>query len=132
VTIVDEAGARTRVCEEGDLAPGDMRIMHGGRRKVLLCRAENGEYFAVASKCPHQGAGLVAGTFGGSIAAADVGRYRYDNACATVRCPWHGWEYDARTGAPLAGGNPTRIAVYTVVVIDGAVYVDDAPRGRIT
>ena len=130
MTTVGKTPSRTRVCDDGDLAPGEARLVQGARRKVLLCRAASGEYYAVASKCPHQGADLAAGTFGGAIAAADVGRYRYDDACATVRCPWHGWEYDARTGAPLAGGNPTRIAAYNVVVIDGVVYVDDAPARR--
>jgi 3-phenylpropionate/trans-cinnamate dioxygenase ferredoxin subunit len=125
------AEGRFRVCSESDVAPGQTMLVRGARRSVLLCRSADGEYLAVAPKCPHQGADLRYGTFGGAIVDDGVGHYRFDESCLAVRCPWHGWEYDARSGRPLAADNATHIAVYRVTVEDGEVYVDDTPTRQV-
>ncbi len=40
-----------------------------------------------------------------------------------VICPWHGWAYDAQTGA--LESNPTvKVAVYPIKVEEGQVLVD--------
>jgi nitrite reductase (NADH) small subunit len=40
-----------------------------------------------------------------------------------LRCPWHGWEFDPRTGACL--DDPAlRVAVYPAKTADGRVLVD--------
>jgi nitrite reductase/ring-hydroxylating ferredoxin subunit len=38
-----------------------------------------------------------------------------------VRCPWHGWEFDVRTGECITV--PETIDTYKVVVEDGLVKV---------
>ena len=40
-----------------------------------------------------------------------------------VRCPWHGWEFDVKSGAGLMADASARIASYEVTVVDGDVYV---------
>jgi nitrite reductase (NADH) small subunit len=44
-----------------------------------------GELYAIDNGCMHQGAPLTQGDLTGCV----------------VSCPWHGWEYDVRTGACL-------------------------------
>ncbi len=40
----------------------------------------------------------------------------------SLRCPWHGWEFDLRTGAFV--GNPRcTLDAYRVEIVDGAVCV---------
>ena len=46
-----------------------------------ICNA-GGELYALAGVCPHAGGPLGQGALHGT----------------TLVCPWHGWEYDCRTG----------------------------------
>ena len=58
-----------------------------------------GEISAIDGICPHQGGPLADGTVEGT----------------TVTCPWHGWQFDIRTGkTPL--GSRIKQAVYEVKV----------------
>jgi nitrite reductase/ring-hydroxylating ferredoxin subunit len=65
-----------------------------------------GEILAIDGICPHQGGPLADGTLEGTM----------------VTCPWHGWQFDVRTGAtPL--GPKIRQAVFEVKIEDGEVLV---------
>jgi nitrite reductase (NADH) small subunit len=112
-----------RVCAVDDLQPMEKRMVHNGRRNVLLCRTGDGRYFAVGNSCPHQGASLCGGTLDGTAIASGVGRYEYGLDGEVVRCPWHGWEFDVKSGAGLMADESARIASYQVTVVDGDVYV---------
>jgi nitrite reductase/ring-hydroxylating ferredoxin subunit len=114
------------VCAVGDLEPGDKLLVRRGRREVVLCRAADGRFYAVGNVCPHQGAALVHGTLGGTAVADGVGRYRYARDGEVLRCPWHGWEFDVKTGRALFGEDTARVATYAVAVQDGAVFVADS------
>lgn len=76
----------------------------GGRKRVLLGRHAvalfnlGGEYFALLDKCPHQGASLCAGRIGGLVESAGPGDYRTSRRGEIIRCPWHAWAFDIRTG----------------------------------
>lgn len=124
------AGGRTRVCAVSELAPGEKRLVRGGRRELLLCRAADGEVYALGSVCPHQGAPLVRGTLGGTAVADGVGRYGYGLDGEVLRCPWHGWEFDVKTGRSLFGEQSARIATYEVTVEGDALLVADTPTKR--
>lgn len=122
--------ARTHVCTVGEVAPGEKRFVRGGRRDLLLCRAADGEFYAVGTVCPHQGAPLELGRLGGTAIADGVGRYRYGLDGEVLRCPWHGWEFDVKTGQSLFGEASARIATYEVTIEDGDLFVADAPNRR--
>jgi 3-phenylpropionate/trans-cinnamate dioxygenase ferredoxin subunit len=123
-TIVRSA----KVCGIDELAPGERRLVHVGRREVLLCRSVDGTFYAVSNACPHQGAPLCEGGFGGSTVAPEVGRYGFGLEGEVVRCPWHAWEFDVKTGHALFGEDK-RIRTYEVWVEDEDVYVSIAPKG---
>lgn len=101
--------------------------MHVGRREVLLCRSTDGTLYAVGNTCPHQGASLCRGGFGGSTIAPEVGRYAFALDGEVVRCPWHNWEFDVKTGHALFGEGK-RIGTYEVWVEDDGVYVSVAGK----
>ena len=48
---------------------------------------------------------------------------RFSRAQVNIVCPWHGYEYDLRTGCHQ-GNAAVRLKAYKVSVRDGAVYVD--------
>ncbi|MGE3268118.1 MAG: Rieske (2Fe-2S) protein [Chloroflexota bacterium] len=66
-----------------------------------------GEYYALASRCPHQGGPL--------------GRGQLEDG--VLVCPWHLWRFDARTGRARWPEGYTRIACYPVKIEDGQIVV---------
>lgn len=73
---------------------------------VALVRAEDGTFYALSNVCPHSGGPL------------GDGKVEDDS----VYCPWHGYQFDLRTG-DHAQGLPMSAETYEVVVEDGTVYV---------
>ena len=61
----------------------------------------NGEFFALRNRCPHQGGPLCNGHTSGFVTSSSPGEYHVTRQGEIVRCPWHGWEFDIRTGQAL-------------------------------
>lgn len=59
------------------------------------------EYFAYRNVCPHAGAPVCQGRVGGTTLPSKVYEYQYSEGKKVLRCPWHGWEFDLRTGRHL-------------------------------
>jgi nitrite reductase/ring-hydroxylating ferredoxin subunit len=120
----------TRVCAADELAPGEKRRVMVGKRPIALCRSAAGEFFAVSDNCPHQGASMCLGALDGAIVADAPGAYRLERPGEVLRCPWHAWEFDVRTGESLFGERNFRLASYPVDVVDGEVFVGHRARTR--
>lgn len=80
-----------------EIPPGERKIVEAGGREIGVFNVR-GEYFAVLNRCPHQGGPLCKGNTHGFLRPANVGEYEYTRQGEILRCPWHGWEYDLRTG----------------------------------
>src|SRR3546814_2830988 len=80
-----------------EIPPGSRkRVMVKGRPVVVFNL--DGEYFGLLDRCPHQGGSLCEGRLIGLLEAHEPGDYSYTRRGEIVRCPWHGWEFDIRTG----------------------------------
>lgn len=92
----------------------------GGRKRVMIAGRDivlfnvGGEVFAIADRCPHQGGRLSDGRLVGLVEAAGPGCYAWSRPGEIVRCPWHGWEFDLRTGRSRC--EPTRLRTHTYKV----------------
>ena len=84
----------------------------------------NGEFFALANRCPHQGGSLYHGRLVGLIEASEPGCYRYSRRGEIVRCPWHGWEFDLRTGKSWCEPDRVRARQFPVSIAPGATLVE--------
>src|SRR5216684_8416823 len=102
-----------------EIQPGQRKIVDVGGRSVGVFNV-GGEFFAVLNRCPHQGGPLCKGETLGFLRPGEVGEFQYSRAGEIVRCPWHGWEYDLRTGQSWF--DPARVVVrrYEVSVEPGA------------
>ncbi|HEX3975804.1 MAG TPA: Rieske (2Fe-2S) protein [Solirubrobacteraceae bacterium] len=121
-TTIDSDQA-TRVCASDELAPGEMRAVSLGRLPAVVIRLGDGSLHALVNRCLHQGAPLSSGRLGhGSRGAAGLGDYRADVSVAALRCPWHGYEYDVRTGCTLFDPS-RRLRRLTVWEEDGSVLL---------
>ena len=113
---------RHRVADAEELAEEGSRVISEvGGQEVAVFRVE-GELHALANYCAHAGGPLCEGPLTGRLAPGEDGSLRYDEAESVVRCPWHGWRFDVRTGESLQSDR-WRAPTYDVEVEDGEVYV---------
>ena len=105
-----------------ELPPGARKFLTIGERPIAIFNV-NGEYFGLLNRCPHQGAALCEGPLIGLAQSNNPGEIEYTKLGEIIRCPWHGWEFDIRTGQSWC--EPDRIATrhYDVAVTSGADVV---------
>jgi len=73
---------------------------------VAVCNVA-GVLHAIDGICPHSGGPLGHGALDGAI----------------LSCPYHGWQFDCRTGT-MAGDDLKVLAIYPVKVEDGEIFVE--------
>jgi nitrite reductase/ring-hydroxylating ferredoxin subunit len=98
-----------RVAAAKDCPPGTAIETVAGERIVALFNVA-GEFFALDGVCPHQGGPLGKGCLKGHV----------------VTCPWHGWQFDVRTGQHQISAT-IRQPSLPVRVEHGEVFVDVGP-----
>jgi nitrite reductase/ring-hydroxylating ferredoxin subunit len=105
-----------------DIPPGSRRLVNVRGRPIAIFNI-GGEFFGLFNRCPHQGGSLCEGELGGLVEADHPGEYRYTRPGEILRCPWHGWEFDIRTGQSWC--DPARISTraYPVEVAAGQAVV---------
>jgi nitrite reductase/ring-hydroxylating ferredoxin subunit len=111
------------VCELAEIPPGSRKIVSVGRLSIGIFNVD-GTLFALKNTCPHRGAPLCTGQWGGTMLPSDAGEYRYGSDGLVVRCPWHHWEYDLQTGRSLVDPDRYRVKSYPVRVQGTSVIVD--------
>jgi nitrite reductase/ring-hydroxylating ferredoxin subunit len=115
-----------RVARLADL-PGDRGlVVDAAGRRLGLFRTAQGDVHAYLNVCPRQGGPVGAGGLFPAVRAVVRDRRLreyHDPEAVVIACPWHGWEFDVRTGRCLA--DPARgLKRYAVSVRDGDIYVD--------
>ena len=106
-----------------EIPPGGRRILEVAGRSIGVFNL-GGEFFALRNTCPHQGGPLCQGTVGSLVVAARPGEYSLSRPGEMLQCPWHGWEYDLRTGQSWFDPARTRVRAYPVDVADGAALAE--------
>jgi nitrite reductase/ring-hydroxylating ferredoxin subunit/uncharacterized membrane protein len=94
------------VCNQAELGEGQVMLVRIGAERIAVARCSEG-IVAFNDHCTHKGGPLSDG--------AVVG-------CA-VQCPWHGSQFDIRTGRVIAGPAEEHLKTYEVEIRAGEVYV---------
>lgn len=89
-----------------EFPPGAVEEIEAGEAFYAVCNVE-GHLHCIEGTCPHAGGPLGQGNLNGNY----------------VVCPWHGWEFDARTGLNDSDED-VKLATFPVVVQDGVVHID--------
>jgi nitrite reductase/ring-hydroxylating ferredoxin subunit len=105
-----------------DLPPGSRTLVTVKGRPIAIFNLD-GEFFGLMNRCPHQGGDLCAGDLTGLVTADRPGEYRMSRPGEIIRCPWHGWEFDIRTGQSWCDPKRFRARAYPVNVEPGASVV---------
>jgi nitrite reductase/ring-hydroxylating ferredoxin subunit len=109
-----------------EIPPGTRKIVEIDGRSIGVFNV-GGEFFALRNRCPHQGGPLCLGERVGAVSAEIPGEYHYERPGELIRCPWHGWEFDLRTGRSWFDPAHTRVRSYAVEVRSGAELRDGEP-----
>src|SRR4051812_27567748 len=116
--------ARYVVGTVDEITPGTRKIIDAGGRSIGVFNI-NGEYFAVLNRCPHQAGPLCKGNTYGLLVSDMPGQYEYSRPGEILRCPWHGWEFDLRTGQSWFDPVQVRVRRYEVSVEPGSALVGE-------
>ncbi|MGC4191032.1 MAG: Rieske 2Fe-2S domain-containing protein [Thermomicrobiales bacterium] len=109
------------VAKVGDLAPGEMRLVEARGHSIGLFNVA-GDYIAVLNVCPHELAPVCRGRLADTTLPSMPGEFIWGREGEILSCPWHGWEFDLRTGRALADPR-VRVKRYEVVIEGDTVAV---------
>ncbi len=85
------------VARAEEVPEGERLIVEVEGREIGVFNID-GEFFALRNRCPHLGGPLCAGEVLGLVHASEPGDVRFDASKKLLTCPWHGWEFDVKTG----------------------------------
>jgi nitrite reductase/ring-hydroxylating ferredoxin subunit/uncharacterized membrane protein len=94
------------VANTDELELNQMKLIRAGDRRVVLARTEDG-WFAFDDHCTHRGGSLAGGVL----------------ICGTVQCPWHGSQFNVRTGGVASGPAHDHIATHRVETRDDRIFL---------
>jgi nitrite reductase (NADH) small subunit len=105
---------------------GDRRLVRYGATAIGIFRVGD-DFVAYENLCPHQGGPVCEGRYFPLIEmkTTDDGRVTgemHNKSKPNLVCPWHGWEYDLRTGE-FSGNRNIRLRKFDVRIEEGQVYV---------
>jgi nitrite reductase/ring-hydroxylating ferredoxin subunit len=101
-----------------DFPEGTSKIVAVKGREIGVYNIK-GEFFAVYNWCPHGGAALCKGPLVSRCKSDRPGHYELERKGEMLRCPWHGWEYDIRTGQSWCDPNDMKARTYKIQVEPG-------------
>jgi 3-phenylpropionate/trans-cinnamate dioxygenase ferredoxin subunit len=115
--------SRHVVAAVADIPPGTRKLVTVKGRPIAIFNLE-GAFYGLFNRCPHQGGSLCDGLVTGLLESSEPGQFTYSRQGEIIRCPWHGWEFDIRTGQSHC--DPTKIMTrsYNVAVAHGQAVVE--------
>lgn len=102
--IRPSSGQPIVVAKADELEVDQMKLLHLDGRRIVLARTEQG-YVAFSDRCTHKGGSLAGGVVIGGV----------------VQCPWHGSQFECRSGSVKAGPAEEPITAYRVSEAGGEV-----------
>ena len=114
------------VGKTSELKDGDRKVVTAGKREIGVFH-KDGAYYAYSNTCLHQGGpaceGLIMHQVEDVIGPDKtwVGQ-KFSDSQVNFVCPWHGYEYDIKTGE-CAADRRLRLKKYNVVRRGDDVFV---------
>jgi nitrite reductase/ring-hydroxylating ferredoxin subunit len=111
------------VGKTGDFPNNRSKRVQAGKKKLLIWKKDD-FFFATGEECPHQGASLSTVELSGTMLPSDPKELVYGLEGTVIRCPWHAWEFDVKTGKKMYEDDPRCLSVYEVIVENDDVYIN--------
>lgn len=90
-----------------ELESGQAKLIEIEGNEIALINS-GGEYYAIDNECSHIGGPLCEGEIDGS----------------TVTCPWHGAQFDLKSGTPLSPPAEGSLMTYKVYVDGDSIKIE--------
>ena len=127
-TLTESGKLTTGVCfvaKASELKDGDRRIVVDGRKEIgVFCK--DGAYYAYSNYCVHAGGpaceGLIINKVVDIIAADRTYQGQEFTDEVHFACPWHGYEYDLKTGE-CVGDRRLKLRKFDVVQRGEDIFV---------
>lgn len=110
--------AKHVVAALAEIPPGTRKRVEIAGRTIAVFNV-GGELFGISDTCPHQGASLASGALVGLATSPEPGRFCHERSGEFVRCPWHSWEFDLRTGQSWCDPRKFRARPYELQIQTG-------------
>lgn len=101
-----------------EIAPGTSKLIEVKGREIGVFNV-NGAFYALANRCPHAGGSLCKGIITGLALSDRPGDYKLVRKGEFLRCPWHGWEFEIKTGQSYCDPKSTRVRQFNIAVESG-------------
>ena len=105
-----------------DVVPGKAHLTTVKGRQIGIFNLD-GEFYALLNRCPHQSAELCRGRITHLIQSRKPGKVEVSREGEFIKCPWHGWEFDIRTGQSWCDPNSMYVRQFGVKVEPGETLV---------
>ena len=102
-----------RVCLASELPAGSVKIVEVGKLSIGVFNVA-GTFYALRNVCPHKLAPLCRGPITGVAEGQRPGQVEFSREGEVVRCPWHGWEFEIKTGRSIFNPHRVRVKTYPV------------------
>ncbi len=99
--------ARTKVAQKSEVQEGQGKLVNVNGKEIALFNLNN-EFFAIDNACPHKGGPLAEG-------------FLEENK---VTCPFHGWQFDVKTGQNLMP-ELGKVNSYKVLVENEDIFIEE-------
>jgi len=113
-----------------DLGEGEGMLVTVANRSIGIFKV-GGDFYGLMNKCPHLGGELCKGRLTAALTSDGPGHYQYDPETALIMCPWHGWEYDVRTGQSYLNPKTPAARSYQVQVENGGEVTIELDEGKV-
>ena len=105
------APRRHIVASVGELEPGRRKIVKVAGREIGIFNLD-GHYYGLRNLCPHKSGPLCLGRLRPFVQADGFDIY-YERENEILKCPWHQWEFEVKTGCSVVDPN-IRVRSYRV------------------
>ncbi|WFU05103.1 Rieske (2Fe-2S) protein (plasmid) [Rhizobium sp. CB3171] len=120
--MMSGATNRAFACRIEDVGPSSPKIVKVGQLSIGIFEIEDG-YAAMLNVCPHRAGQLCEGPVCGTAKSTDRMEFVYDRAGQIIRCAWHGWEFDIKSGTCLVD-EKLRARAFPVHVEEDEIYIE--------
>lgn len=102
------------IATAGEIPPGGRKIVTVNGREIGVFNLDGG-YYALRNICPHKAGPLCRGRLRPLVLPNGLTGMTYTREGEILKCPWHQWEFDIKTGQALYDPK-LRVRTYRVEV----------------